>query len=227
MSSQRSIAHFAALGAALLAVFATQLTLPLAGSHRAALKAPPSERFLHAATRAEPALAAQILSLYIQGYDATPGVAGTLRRLDYPTLAAWLRAVSRLDPDSTYAAQLALLYSRIEDPGRKRQMLTLIAENFARTPQRHWRAMAEAAIIARHELKDISLALRYVELLERHANGPDVPGWAQQMHALLLADIGEHERARIVLGALLASGKVHNAHELRLLESRLLEPAKR
>lgn len=223
MKSASSLVNPALLAVALLAMFATQRGLPLQGNASAPLSPPPSERLLRAASLAEPELAAQLLALRVQGYDATPQIAGTLNHLDYEPLARWLATIAKLDPNSAYSAQLALLYSRVNDPDKKRRMLALVAENFRHAPQQHWRAMAEAAIIARHELEDTGLALRYAELIERYATGSGVPGWAQQMHVLLLADLGEQERARIVLGALIASGKVHNAHELRLLEARLLQ----
>lgn len=223
MKSAWSFANLALLSFGVVAVLASQRGLPLKGDAGAPLAAPPSERLLRAASLAEPELTAQLLALHVQGYDATPQLAGTLNHLDYEALAGWLAAIAKLDPRSAYSAQLALLYSRANDPHKKRRMLALVAENFRQAPQLHWRAMAEATILARHELSDPDLALRYAELLERYATGPGVPGWAQQMRVLLLADLGERERARILLGALIASGKVHNAHELRLLESRLLE----
>lgn len=222
MKSASSLASLAVLGLALLAVLASQRALPLQGNTSPRMSPPPSERLLRAASLAEPEFTAQLLALHVQGYDATPQVAGTLNKLDYQVLAHWLSTIASLDPRSAYSAQLALLYSRVNDPDKKRRMLALVEENFRQAPQLHWRALAEAAIIARHELHDMGLALRYAELLERYATAPEVPGWAQQMHVLLLADLGERERARIVLGALIASGKVHNAYELRLLESRLL-----
>lgn len=219
----KSAAALALLGFAWLAVIASQRGLPYSGGASARMEPPPSERLLRAISVAEPELSAQLLALHVQGFDASPQVSGTLNHLDYDVLARWLRALAQLDPNSAYSAQLALLYSRVNDPEKKRRMLAVIADNFRQAPQLHWRALAEAAIIARHELRDTSLALRYAELLERHATAAGVPGWAKQMHVLLLADLGEHERARILLGALIASGKVHNAHELRLLESRLLQ----
>lgn len=222
MKSAASLAHFALLGFALLTVIASQRGLEFFGHASARMNPPPSEHLLRAASLAEPELTAQLLALRVQGYDASPQVAGTLNHLDYELLARWLRAIALLDRNSTYSARLALLYSRVSDPEKKRRMLAVIEENFRQAPQLHWRALAEAAIIARHELRDTGLALRYAELLERYATAAEVPGWAKQMHVLLLADLGERERARILLGALIASGKVHNAHELRLLESRLL-----
>lgn len=210
--------------AAIALHIASQAGLPPPRPARAALPPPPSLDLLRATSLGEPELAAQLIALYVQTFDASPGVRGTLQQLDYPALTRWLNSVSALDPGSNYASQLALLYSRVEDPTKKRQMFEFIHAAFLQNPNRRWRPLAEASVLARHELADLPLALRFAASLERHATGPGVPGWAQQMRVLLLADIGERERAQVVLGALIASGRIDQPRELRLLQERLLAP---
>lgn len=212
------------LAIAALGVLLTQFSMPAPRTVQQAILPPPEIRVFKASSIGEPEFAAQLIGLNVQGFDAQPGIKGTLNHLDYNVLERWLYALSFLDPNSDYTLQMALMYSRVNDPAKKRAMLAYVNQSFLENPNRRWRALAEAAVIARHELKDVPLALNYAANLEQHANGPEVPGWAQQMHALMLADIGDRERARIVLGGLLANGKVHNAHELRLLEQRLLTP---
>lgn len=203
---------------------ASQAGLPPPLQAKAALPTRPPLSLIRAASFGETVLAAQLIALYVQTFDASLGVRGTLQQLNFHALTRWLSAVSALDLDSNYALQLALLYSRVEDPTKKRQMFEFIHAAFLQNPNRRWRPLAEASMLARHELTDLPLALRFAESLERHATGPDVPGWAQQMRVLLLADIGERERAKVVLGALIASGRIGQYHELRLLQERLLEP---
>lgn len=202
----------------------TQQLLPALHPAGAGLPPAPNPRMLEAADIGENAFAAQLLSLYVQGFDAQPGVRGTLQHIDYAVLEQWLAAISSLDRESVYPLQLALLYSRVNDADKKRRMLEFVHRAFLQNPNRRWRALAEASVIARHELADLPRALRYAKSLEHYTSGPGVPGWVQQMHLLMLADMGERERAKIVLGGLIASGKVHNAYELRLLEQRLLGP---
>lgn len=203
---------------------ASQAGLPPPLRAQAALPPPPPLDLLRATSLGETELAAQLIALYVQTFDASPGARGTLRQIDYHALTRWLAAAAALDLDSNYALQLALLYSRVNDRSKKRQMFEFIHAAFLQNPNRRWRALAEASVLARHELADLPLALRFAESLERHATGANVPGWAQQMRVLLLADIGERERARVVLGALIASGRIERPHELRLLEQRLLKP---
>ena len=78
--------------------------------------------------------------------------------------------------------------------------------------------------MARHRLHDLPLAIRYARAITEQATGRSVPGWARQMSVLLLADTGESEAARILLGGLLDAGSVTDAQELRFLLERL-EPA--
>lgn len=217
--------HFSLWAALLIAIglhLASHNLLPPPQPANSLIAPPPDRRILLAASVGEREFTAQLTGLYVQGFDARPGVRGTLRNLDYPNLERWLSTLNGLDRESDYALQLALLYSSVADAQKKRRMLEFIEEAFLQNPDRRWRALAEASVIARHELNDLPLALRFAGLLERKAVGPEVPGWAQQMHVLLLADIGQRERAKIILGALIASGKVHNTHELRLLQQRLL-----
>jgi len=65
------------------------------------------------------------------------------------------------------------------------------------------------------------LALQYSREIIDHA--PAAPGWARQIHIFILENIGETESARVMLGALLASGEVRDPHELHFLSQRLTE----
>lgn len=212
------------LASAAFGVLFTQFLMPAPRTLQRSISPPAEMRVIEAASIAEPEFAAQLIGLYVQSFDAQPGIRGTLNHLDYAILERWLDTLRFLDPNSDYAVQMALMYSRVNAPTKKRAMLNYVNRSFLEDPNRRWRALAEATVIARHELKDLPLALNYAANLEQHANGPEVPGWAQQMHLLLLADIGDRERATIILGGLIASGKVHNKYELRLLEQRLLGP---
>ena len=83
--------------------------------------------------------------------------------------------------------------------------------------------LAHAAFVARHQLKDLSLAVRYAESLRLHAKSPRVPAWARQMEIFMRVDMNEYETAKLLLGALLASGEVTDPSEFRFLAGRLAE----
>jgi len=97
--------------------------------------------------------------------------------------------------------------------------MAFVHEQFVQDPNRRWRWLAHAAIMAKHRLHDAPLALSYARDIARLA--PAAPSWARQMHIFILEDIGELESAKILLGGLLASGEIRDEHELRFLTERL------
>lgn len=90
-----------------------------------------------------------------------------------------------------------------------------------RTPTGGWPWLAHGVFVARHRLHDQRMALRFAEALARHATGPEVPHWVQQMRIFVLADIGDVEAARLLIRALLDSGRITDPHEIRFLSERL------
>ena len=167
----------------------------------------------------EPLPTAHILTLYLQAYDNQPGISIPFRELDYERVGAWLRTILSIDPTGQYPLLMATqLYAQVPDPGRQRYMLNLAYEEFLLDPNRRWPWLAHGAIMAKHRLDDLPLALKYARTISEHST--QAPAWARQMHIFLLEDLGEFEAARILLGGLLASGTVTDTHErILLLES--------
>ncbi|MFN8753702.1 MAG: hypothetical protein ACK5ZP_17280 [Betaproteobacteria bacterium] len=106
-------------------------------------------------------------------------------------------------------------------PEKSRFMAEFVLEKFLEDPGRRWPWLAHSAIMAKHRLRDLPLAVRYADALRDHARGPGVPGWARQMHIFLREDLGEYEAARVLLGGLLASGTLTDPSEIRFLTERL------
>lgn len=186
----------------------------------AALPLPPRAEILTLASAGEPILAAQLLTLYLQAFDNQPGISIPFAQLDYTRVAAWLAAALHLDPRSQYPLMMAgYLYAQVPDEPRQRKMLALIHEAFRGDPDRRWRWLAHAAIMAKHRLKDMPLALRYAEDITRHARGAS--NWARQMRIFILEDMGELHSAAVLLGGLLDSGEVTDPAEIRFLTERL------
>lgn len=154
--------------------------------------------------------------LYLQSFEGT--------KVDYPRLIGWLRAVLALDPGSEYPLfAAARVFAEVPDAARERLMLEFIHEQYLLDPNRRWPWLAHAALLAKHRLHDLPLALRYAEAIDRYTTASDVPLWARQMRIFILEDMNELEAARILLGGLLESGKVRDADEARFLERKLEE----
>jgi len=176
----------------------------------------PSVQALRLASFGEPAATARLCMLYLQGYE--------LQRLDYARLVDWLGAVLALDPRSLYPLfAAARVYAEVPDPARSRLALEFVYREFLRDPNRRWPALAHAALLAKHRLKDLPLALRYAEAIDRHTTAPDVPLWAKQMQIFVLEDMDELEAARIIVGGLLQSGRLTDPAEAAFLKQRLDE----
>jgi len=149
--------------------------------------------------------------VYIQSYP----------RLD-SRLLGWLRAALETDPLSQYPLFLAArVYAETADTERARIALEFVYQEFLRDPNRRWRWLAHAALLAKHRLKDMPLARRYAQALERNTTAREIPAWARQMEIFILEDMNELEAAKIMIASLLQSGLVHDPAELRFLIERL------
>ncbi len=211
-----------------LAVFALALVLhgamryveqrPLATA--AALEAPLPIAALRVLSVGEPQVLSQWLTLYLQAFDNQPGISIPFAALDYTRVSAWLTTALALDPAAQYPLMMASqFYGQVADSARQRAMCAFVHREFLARPDASWRWLAHCAIMARHRLQDLPLALRYAEDIAHHAG--KASGWARQMRIFLLADMGETERAAVLLGGLLAGNEVRDDKELHFLTERL------
>lgn len=162
--------------------------------------------------------------VYLQSFDLGGANALPYQKLDYARLIDWLGSVLALDPRSDYPLfSAARVYAEVPDPARSRAMLEFVYREFLRDPDRRWPWLAHAALLAKHRLGDLPLALRYAAAIDEKATAPDVPAWARQMRIFILEDMNELEAAKILLGGLLASGKIRDPAEARFLKQRLEE----
>lgn len=186
------------------------------------LAAPPTLTNLRLASFSEPVALGKLLMLYLQAFDNQPGVRLPFQQLDYDNLQQWLGRILDLDPRAQYPLLAAShLYADVPDDAKKRIMLDFVYRRFLEDPNHRWRAMAHAAFIARHRLKDLPLTLKYARAIRQYATDKSIPSWARQMEIFLLEDMNELDSAKILLGGLLASGEITDPHELRFLDDRL------
>jgi hypothetical protein len=211
---------------ALALLLALQISVGLMGQ-----PAPPDAEDLPPAPRAaalrlaslgEEEAGARLAMLYVQAFDLRGGNAIPYQRLDYSRLVAWLRAILELDPRSEYPLfAAARVYAEVPDKARSRIALDFVHEEFLEDPNRRWPWLAHAALLAKHRLGDPALALRYAAAVDRLTTAEDVPLWAKQMRIFILEDMNELEAAEIMLGGLLATGRISDPAEARFLKERL------
>ncbi len=169
-------------------------------------------------------LLAYLLTIELQLHDAQSGVHLPYTKLDFERLKQWLLALHRLNPLSDYPAFLASrVYSQNPDDSKVRIMIDVIDELFKRDPQRHWRRMTEACLLAKHRLGDLPLALELARKLSRMPRDIETPYWARDMEIIVLDEMNEKESARMLISSLLQSGEITDADERRFLEHRLLK----
>jgi hypothetical protein len=199
-----------------------QALQPQPSARAEALGNPPAPAALRGAALGEPIALAQLTTLYLQAFDNQPGISIPFLELDYARVTAWLAAILALDPAGQYPLMMAAhLYGQVPDSAKQRQMCEFVRGAFSADPDRRWRWLAHCAIMAKHRLKDMPLALSYAQAITREARLAS--GWARQMQVFILEDLGERDAATVLLGGLLAGGEVTDPVEIHFLTERLKE----
>jgi len=172
----------------------------------------------------EPLVVAKYLNLWLQSFDTQPGISLSYQQLDYSRVIAWLDTILALDPGSQYPMLVAAhIYGSVHNGEKQRQMTEYIYQQFLKNPQQNWRWLADAVIIARHEIKDTSLALKYASALAAQPAGShtSIPYWAKDLKIFVLEDLDEIAAAKVLVGGLLESGEISDAYELRFLTQKI------
>ncbi len=208
--------------AAVLLQALVHLVSPSVQLRAATLPEPWPATILRVGSMNESIALSKLLMLYLQAFDNQPGISIPFKNLDYVRVEAWLARILELDPRGQYPLLSAShLYASVPDPGKQRRMLEFVHHAFLADPDRRWPWLAHAVVLAKHQLRDLPLAARYAQALRVNATATSVPSWARQMEIFLREDMNETESAKVLLGGLLASGQVTDAHELRFLADKL------
>lgn len=186
------------------------------------LKPAPNSSISKILSMGEHSAIAKITLLWLQSFDSQSGIKLRYNQLDYTNLGNWLDTILDLNPSSDYPLLLASqIYTMVPDTDKKRQALEYVYTKFLENPNKHWRWLSQCAVIAKHQLKDFDLALKYAKGIREKASA--APTWARQMEVLLLDDIGEYQTAEIILGGLISSKQYRDEKELAFLQEKLTE----
>lgn len=229
MRDERPLSHVSPPVLALLAAgLALQIGLhavtPEPEAKAQDLLQPPATSLLRLASLGEPIALAKILMLQLQAFDYQSGTRIPYRDLDYSRVEDWLARILELDPEGQYPLLAASrLYAEVPDETRQRSMLEFVYRAYLQDPNRRWPWLAHATFLAKHRLKDMDLALKYAAALQKYTTAKDVPAWAMTMEIFIREDMNELETARVMIGGLLASGRITDRGELNFLDGRLRE----
>lgn len=186
------------------------------------LKSAPSSTHLHILSMGEQSALARLSLLWLQSFDSQGGIKLRYSDLDYSKLTQWLDVITELNPTSDYPMLLASqIYTMVPDTTKKRTALEYVYKKFLQSPNQNWRWLSQCAVIAKHQLDDFELALKYAKAIREHAT--DAPTWAKQMEVLLLDNVGEYQTAEIILGGLISSRQYRDEKELIFLQDKLTE----
>jgi hypothetical protein len=168
-------------------------------------------------------LLSYLLAIRLQLHDNQAGKHISYNQIDYALLVNWLDQIYRINTRSEYPMMLASrVYSQTRDKAQLRILLGYVARTFMVNPQLHWRRLAEASVIAKHQLGDLQLALQMAELLSGQPESVKMPRWARDMQFILLGDMNEYETAITIIVALLQSEVVNDPDEVKFLKEKLL-----
>jgi hypothetical protein len=229
MSDERPLSHvsrpvLALLVAALALQIAWHAAAPAPRARAPDLTMPPTTALLRLASLGVPVALAKILMLQLQAFDYQSGSRVPYRELDYARVQAWLTRILELDPEGQYPLLAASrLYAEVPDEAKQRSMLEFVYRQYLLDPNRRWPWLAHAAYLAKHRLKDMDLALKYATALQHYTTAKDVPIWVTTMEIFIREDLNELETVRLMIGGLIASGKVTDRRELKFLEGKLRE----
>jgi hypothetical protein len=229
MRDERPLSHvslpvLALLAAGLALQIGLHAAMPEPQAKALDLTPPPATSLLRLASLGEPIALAKFLMLQLQAFDYQSGSKIPYKNLDYARVEAWLSRILELDPGGQYPLMAASrLYAEVPDEARQRSMLDFVYRQYLADPNRRWPWLAQAAFLAKHRLKDMDLALKYASALQEYTTAKDVPAWATTMEIFIREDMNELETARVMIGGLLASGKITDAAELKFLDGRLHE----
>lgn len=187
------------------------------------LNAPGDVRYYRALSLGSDKLLSYMMMLAVQMHDNQKGQHLSYRNLDYGNLSKWLLMLYRLNPHSDYPAFMATrVYSQITDKQKTRQMIRVVETIFESNPEKYWRRMTEACLLAKHKLKDLQLALELAKKVADISADITLPHWARDMKLVLLDELNQLESAQLLISSMLQSGEIQDPDEVRFLRSRLL-----
>jgi len=165
-----------------------------------------------------------LLALRLQLHDNQVGRHFSYSLIDYRILIEWLDRITELSQGTEYPMLLASrIYSSTGDPERLRRIIAFIERRFDDDPQKHWRRLAEACLLAKHKLGDLELALSLAEKLALQPPSVEMPRWARDFRFLLLAELNELEAAIAIIRAMLDTDSIQDPDELLFLREKLLD----
>jgi hypothetical protein len=139
------------------------------------------------------------LALYIQNCGDSFGRFTALKNYDYKLLLKWMLLLDKLDSKSNFTPAIAsYYYSNTQNIPDVRYIIEYLEQHYDLDPKTKWWWLSQGIILAQSKLKDKSLSLRLAYKLSS-SPAEDIPIWARQMPAFILAELGDKEQAMLII----------------------------
>lgn len=175
-------------------------------------------------TLGDPEFSYRVMALLLQnlgdlGVDVTP-----LKDYDYKELGRWFGLLYDLDPVSDHVPTIAAYYFGATKVPKDSAVIVDYLRTIGTEPSgRRWRWLAQAAYLAQHRMYDFSLALKLAYELQKLPNQAELPQWARQMPAFVLAKKGDREAAREMMESMILTDRHMTPEEINTLKGYLTE----
>jgi hypothetical protein len=123
-----------------------------------------------------------------------------LNAYNYEVLFGWFSLLDKLDNRSHILPTLAsYYYSNTKDKQNLKRIITYLELTYDSDPQNKWWWLGQAVMLAKFKLNDNALAFALAQKLSENKAAATLPRWAQQLPAILQANVNENEAARQIL----------------------------
>ena len=157
------------------------------------LSVPPSRLAQDALAFGDTQFLYRTFALEVQNAGDTGGRIVPVKNYDFGRVTGWLEVLDRLDRRSGFGLEMAGGYfGQSQNVADVEPIVRFIMRKVGEDPENRWKALYNAIYLARHRLRDDSLALE----VARQLAGYDFEGvevWAALMPAFILED---HQRYR-------------------------------
>jgi hypothetical protein len=141
----------------------------------------------------------RFLAIYIQNAGDSFGRFTKLKHYDYEALMNWFKLLDQLDCQSNVIpSAAAYIYSNTQRPEDNIYLINYLESTYDYDPVKKWWWLSQAVVMASEKLKNHNVALRLAFKLS-NTPYPQLPRWAQQMPAIIYANMGEKELALNVM----------------------------
>lgn len=145
-------------------------------------------------------MAYRSFGLMLQNIGNIGGRSVPLQEYDFGMLKQWFDLEDRLDPQSDFVPLLAAYYfGATPDAAQLDPVIDYLATVGQRRGKEKWRWLAHAIYLARFMQNDLDKALELSYILAAMENRVNLPHWAKQMPAFIMAQQGDKEAAKNML----------------------------